>query len=58
MALPLPAAPPPPARLAADAWAQEELAQLEARGLRRTLEPLAGAQGAVVEVGGRPLLNF
>ena len=40
------------------AWIERELAALEARGLRRTLEPLAGAQGPVVEVDGRPLVNL
>ncbi|WP_370459203.1 8-amino-7-oxononanoate synthase [Aggregicoccus sp. 17bor-14] len=44
--------------LPAQAWAEEELARLEAQGLRRTLEPHAGAQGAQLQVGGRTLLNF
>jgi 8-amino-7-oxononanoate synthase len=39
-------------------WIDRELAALEAKGLRRALEPLAGAQGAVVEVGGRRLVNL
>ena len=39
-------------------WAAEELADLEARGLLRTLEPLAGPQGPVIRLGGRSLLNF
>ena len=39
-------------------WIDGELAALEAKGLRRTLEPLGGAQGAVVEVGGRRLVNL
>jgi 8-amino-7-oxononanoate synthase len=42
----------------ADLWAAEELADLEARGLLRTLEPLAGPQGPVIRIGGRSLLNF
>jgi 8-amino-7-oxononanoate synthase len=40
------------------AWLDAELADLEARGLRRRLEPLEGAQGPVVRVGGRSLVNF
>ncbi len=39
-------------------WLGPELAALEARGLRRSLEPLATAQGPVVEVGGRRLVNL
>ena len=39
-------------------WIARELAALEAKGLRRTLEPLGGAQGPVVEVGGRRLVNL
>ena len=39
-------------------WIAGELAALEQRGLRRSLEPLASAQGPVVEVGGRRLVNF
>jgi 8-amino-7-oxononanoate synthase len=35
-----------------------ELAELDARGLRRVLEPLASRQGPVVEVGGRMLVNL
>jgi 8-amino-7-oxononanoate synthase len=35
-----------------------ELAQLEARGLRRSLEPLESMQGPVVRVGGRELVNL
>ena len=42
----------------ADLWAAEELADLEARGLLRTLEPMAGPQGPVIRIGGRSLLNF
>jgi 8-amino-7-oxononanoate synthase len=50
---------PSPSRggLAAD-WAAEELALLEAKGLLRQLEPLESAQGAVVKIGGRSLINF
>ncbi len=39
-------------------WIERELADLESKGLRRTLEPLSSAQGAVVEVGGRTLVNL
>ncbi len=39
-------------------WIERELADLEAKGLRRTLEPLGGAQGPVVELGGRRLVNL
>jgi 8-amino-7-oxononanoate synthase len=39
-------------------WIEGELAALAAKGLRRTLEPLASAQGPVVEVGGRRLVNL
>ncbi len=39
-------------------WIDRELAALEAKGLRRTLEPLGGPQGAVVELGGRRLVNL
>jgi 8-amino-7-oxononanoate synthase len=39
-------------------WIHGQLAALEAKGLRRTLEPLGGAQGPVVEVGGRRLVNL
>jgi 8-amino-7-oxononanoate synthase len=42
----------------ADAWAREELAELGRRGLLRTLEPLASAQGPVVRIGGQTLVNF
>jgi 8-amino-7-oxononanoate synthase len=42
----------------ADAWAQGELAELTRRGLLRTLEPLAGPQGPVVQLGGQSLINF
>jgi 8-amino-7-oxononanoate synthase len=41
-----------------DGWAQATLEDLDARGLKRTLEPLASPQGPVVELGGRSLLNF
>ena len=39
-------------------WIGPELDALEGRGLRRRLEPLAGAQGPVVEVGGERLVNL
>jgi 8-amino-7-oxononanoate synthase len=39
-------------------WIESELAALEARGLRRGLEPLGGAQGPVVELAGRRLVNL
>lgn len=39
-------------------WIDGELASLEARGLRRALEPLGSAQGPVVRVGGRSLVNL
>jgi 8-amino-7-oxononanoate synthase len=39
-------------------WIPGELAALEAKGLRRRLEPLGSAQGPVVEVGGRALVNL
>jgi len=39
-------------------WIDAELAKLTAAGLRRTLEPLASAQGPVVTVGGRSLVNL
>lgn len=39
-------------------WIDRELAALEAKGLRRTLEPLGGPQGPVVEIGGRRLVNL
>lgn len=42
----------------ADGWAAEELSLLEARGLRRELEPLSSRQGAVVRLGGETLVNF
>jgi len=43
---------------AALSWIDRELAALEAKGLRRALEPLSGPQGAVVELGGRRLVNL
>jgi 8-amino-7-oxononanoate synthase len=43
---------------AALGWIDAELAALDAKGLRRSLEPLASAQGPVVTVGGRPLVNL
>jgi 8-amino-7-oxononanoate synthase len=39
-------------------WIPGELEALERKGLRRSLEPLATAQGPVVEVGGRRLVNL
>jgi 8-amino-7-oxononanoate synthase len=39
-------------------WIDRELRDLEAKGLRRSLEPLSSAQGPVVEVGGRRLVNL
>ena len=39
-------------------WIDDELAGLEAKGLRRALEPLGSAQGPVVAVGGRELVNL
>jgi 8-amino-7-oxononanoate synthase len=45
------------ARAALD-WIDRELADLSSRGLRRALEPLSSAQGPVVTVGGRLLVNL
>jgi len=42
----------------AESMAEAALSALAARGLRRTLEPLAGAQGAVVKVGEASLINL
>jgi 8-amino-7-oxononanoate synthase len=39
-------------------WIDEELGDLAAKGLRRTLEPLGSPQGAVVTVEGRRLVNL
>jgi 8-amino-7-oxononanoate synthase len=39
-------------------WIDAELEALQARGLRRALEPLGPAQGPVVTVGGRSLVNL
>jgi 8-amino-7-oxononanoate synthase len=44
--------------LLVDEWAREELSALEAKGLRRHLEPLETPQGPRVRVGGRMYLNF
>ena len=41
-----------------DGWAQEALEALDARALRRHLEPLDSPVGARVQVQGRTLLNF
>lgn len=43
---------------AASQWAREDMAGLEARGLRRQLEPLESPQGPVVRIAGRELVNF
>ena len=43
---------------AALGWIDGELDALAARGLRRTLEPLASPQGPVVTAGGRRLVNL
>ncbi|AKF79913.1 8-amino-7-oxononanoate synthase [Myxococcus fulvus 124B02] len=42
----------------ASEWAREDLSALQARGLRRGLEPLDSAQGPVVTMGGETLVNF
>lgn len=39
-------------------WIDNELAELECRGLRRRLADRVGAQGAVVKLDGRELVNF
>jgi 8-amino-7-oxononanoate synthase len=39
-------------------WIDGELDALSAKGLRRGLEPLGSAQGAVVTVAGRPAVNL
>ena len=39
-------------------WIDQELADLERKGLHRSLEPLASPQGPVVQVGGRALVNL
>jgi 8-amino-7-oxononanoate synthase len=39
-------------------WIDGALADLGAKGLRRTLEPIGPAQGPVVELGGRSLVNL
>ena len=39
-------------------WAEEELAGVESRGLRRELEPLQSPQGPVVHLARTPLINF
>ncbi|MGB8930177.1 MAG: 8-amino-7-oxononanoate synthase, partial [Anaeromyxobacteraceae bacterium] len=39
-------------------WIDGQLADLDAKGLRRVLEPIGPAQGPVVEVGGRALVNL
>lgn len=40
------------------AWIDQELATLDALGLRRRLVERRGAQGPVIEVEGVPLVNF
>jgi len=42
----------------ARAWAEEDVAGLAARGLLRSLEPLASPQGPVVRIGTETLVNF
>ncbi|MEN9786240.1 MAG: 8-amino-7-oxononanoate synthase [Pseudomonadota bacterium] len=42
----------------ADTWAREALADLDARGLRRTLEPLERWEGMEVLAAGRRCINF
>lgn len=42
----------------AEAWAEEDLAALHARGLRRHLEPLTSPQGPVIRLGPESLVNF
>jgi 8-amino-7-oxononanoate synthase len=42
----------------AASWAEQDLAALQTRGLRRILEPLASAQGARVRIGAEELINF
>ena len=39
-------------------WIEEELAELERRGLRRRLVDRQGAQAAIVRLDGRELVNF
>ncbi len=39
-------------------WAAEELRRLSELGLRRQLEPLQSAQGAVIRIAGKELVNF
>src|SRR5512133_22635 len=39
-------------------WIDGALADLDAKGLRRSLEPIGPAQGPVVDVGGRRLVNL
>src|SRR5688500_18135717 len=42
----------------AEEWAAQDLAALDRGGLRRVLEPLSSAQGAVVPIGEEQLINF
>ena len=41
-----------------DSWAEDELRALDAKGLRRHLEPLESPQGPRIRVGGREYINF
>jgi 8-amino-7-oxononanoate synthase len=41
-----------------DGWAEAGLSDLSARGHRRHLEPLEGAQGALVRLSGETVINF
>ena len=42
----------------ADAWAREDLTDIDRKGLLRSLEPLASPQGPVIRIGGQSLINF
>lgn len=48
----------PTSRSRAKDWAEAELNELEAKSLRRHLEPLDTAQGPVVRIGDETLINF
>jgi len=39
-------------------WAAEELKRLSELGLRRHLEPLQSAQGPVIRIAGKELINY
>jgi 8-amino-7-oxononanoate synthase len=45
-------------RLPSEAWASEELDRLECSQLRRHLELLQSAQGALIRIGNQQLVNF